>query len=77
MPKKSTYQKKYEEIYEEKKDLEKQTKDQNYTIGILNDKICEFEEIEKKYDYYSGKLHKLFELGIITEDGEPIKNDMN
>ena len=77
LPKKSTYQKKYEEIYEEKKDLEKQTKDQNYTIGILNDKICEFEEIEKKYDNYSGKLHKLFELGIITEDGEPIKNDMN
>ena len=58
-------------------DLEKQTKDQNYTIGILNDKIFEFEEIEKKYDDYSGKFHKLFELGIITEDWEPIKNDTN
>ena len=72
LPKKSIYQQKYEKIYEEKKQLKEQAKDQNYKLQFLNDKICDFEEIEKKHDKYSGKLHKLFELGIINKDGEPI-----
>ena len=65
------YQKKYEEIYEEKRISRR--KNQNYTIKIHNDKICEFEEHEKKYENNSGKLHKLFESGIITEDGDQLK----
>ena len=77
LPKKSVYQQKYEEIRKEKKELEKQTKDQNYKIQFLNDKILDYEEIEKKHDEYSSKLHKLFELGLISEDGEPIKNEMD
>ena len=72
MPKKSVYQQKYEKIYEEKKQLEEQVKNKNYKLQFLNDKICDFKEIEKKNDEYSGKLHKLFELGIINEDEEPI-----
>ena len=76
-PKKSVYQTKYESIVEEKKELEKQASEQNYNIRLLNDKILEFEEIEKKHDEYADKLHKLFELGVITEEGDFIKNDMN
>ena len=77
MPKKSSYQQKYENILEENKELETKTREKHDPIKFLNDKIWNFEEIEKKHDDYAEKLHKLFELGIIIEDGDPIRNGMN
>ena len=50
LPKKSSYQQKYEDIFEENKELETKTREQHDTIRFLNDKIWDFEEIEKKHD---------------------------
>ena len=38
-------------------------------------KILDYEEIKKKYDEYADKLHKLIELGIISEKGDLIKRE--
>ena len=43
----------------------------------LNDKITYLEKIQENAAEDKDKLAKLFDLGIINEDGEYINNEMN
>ena len=45
-------------------------------IDSLNSKIKEFEAKQQDYDDYTEKMSRLYELGMIDEDGNPVNNEM-
>ena len=75
-PLKSKQQHKMEMIEEEKKEADLRIVTLKDKIKILFSKLDEFEQKQLQLDDYTDKMGKLYELGLIDENGNQIQNDM-
>ena len=46
-------------------------------LDLLKEKMTDYDDVQRECDYNNDKLKRLFELGIINENANPINNDMN
>jgi ABC-type transport system involved in cytochrome bd biosynthesis fused ATPase/permease subunit len=60
---------------QEFEDLKIANEEQQNAIQELKDKVLKFEDVSLRYEENSEKLGKLFELGIIDADGNPIMKE--
>ena len=59
---------------EEKERLhKKEVEEMMHTIFLLKQKINDYQQLEKENDDNSKKLAKLYDIGIINEYGDPVK----
>ena len=59
---------------EEKERLhKKEVEEMMHTIFLLKQKIDDYQQLEKENDDNSKKLAKLYDIGIINEYGDPVK----
>ena len=77
MPKLTKDQQRLKELEEEKNIAESKTKLLKRELDGLRDKITSTESIQGDADENIKKLGKLYKMGIIDENGEPINNNMN
>ena len=75
-PKVDKAQRRINELKEEKKEIEDKNDDFRLKIINLQDKLAKLESIERENEDNIDKLSRLYEAGIINEDGEYINNRM-
>ena len=76
MPKKTKQQLLIENLVKEKEEHKAENSDLKVEIDKLHDKVEFLAEFEKQSNEHAHKLAKLFDLGIVDEDGNPIDNKM-
>ena len=76
LPKKTNDQKKIDDYEEEKKKSDNKARQLEDEIDQLHDKVKEMTELRALYDENADKLDKLYQLGIIDDNGNYINNDM-
>ena len=73
---KSLQQLKIEKYQKEKKDDSDLINNLRNKINDLNSKLDEFEKKQQLNEDYTDKMSRLYDLGIIDEDGNPISSEM-
>ena len=76
-PKTIYAQREINELKEERKEFFKKSENFKQEIKFLQDKLEKLENIERDHAENKEKLSKLYEAGIINEEGEYINNDSN
>ena len=64
-------------LNKEKKEMERRSEEFKREIEHLKDKLSHLEDVERENEENIEKLGKLFDAGIINEDGNFVTNDMN
>ena len=75
-PQKSLQQLKIEKYQKEKIDDSDLINNLRNKINDLNSKLDEFEKKQQLNEDYTDKMSRLYDLGIIDEDGNPISSEM-
>ena len=64
-------------LNEEKKEMERRSEEFKGEIEHLKDKLSHLEDVERENEENLENLEKLYDAGIINEDGNLVTNDMN
>ena len=76
-PKKIKDQLKVEKVEEERKEAFSKVEELKRNLESLKFKMEEYKVKQRDADINTDKLSKLYELGLIDENGDPINNDMS
>lgn len=74
-PKKTKFQQEFDRVEEQKKTADMSIRTLKYKILKLNSKVEELKEKNRVHSDHTEKLSKLFDLGLIDHDGNPVKHD--
>ena len=76
-PKKIKDQLKVEKVEEERKEAFSKVEELKRNLESLKFKMKEYKVKRRDVDRNTDKLSKLYELGLIDENGDPINSDMS
>ena len=76
-PKKTKDQLVIQNLVEENKEVMSKVSKLKKELDILQNKMADYDELQKEADLNAGRLQKLLEIGIIDADANLISNEMN
>ena len=64
-------------LKEEKKEITDKTALLKRELDFLKEKMTDYDDVQRECDDNNEKWKRLFDIGIIDENANPINNDMN